>query len=191
MKRAISMLGALALAAGFFIAAPPANAADYTGDCAGVTAFNGTGNVSITDTNCSLPVSITASGSISISATSVSGSGKNLSGTAVTVTASGGDIEVGTVTSTLNTILSGKNVKTNTISSRWGVRVTATGGTLDLTNITSNANNESFGGNVILTATGNIKTGNITNGGTTTAGGIQIRANTDGTSTAFNISWVW
>lgn len=190
MKRAIQALGALALMAGFFIAAPPAYA-DYNGTCGNLTSWDGQGNVSINDQNaCTLPINVTSSGSVSITAPSISGSGKNISGTVVTVTANSGDIEVGTVTSTVyNTILSGENVKTSTISSNWGVRVTATDGTLDLENITSNANNGSFGGNVILTATGNIKTGNITNGGTTTAGGIEIHANTAGgeSISAFNI----
>lgn len=45
-----------------------AHASDYTGDCAGVVVFNGSGNVNITDSTCILPVAIDASGYVHIAA---------------------------------------------------------------------------------------------------------------------------
>lgn len=208
MKRQAPMLALLALIGGLALTTP-ASASDYSGNCANVSSFNGTGNVSITDTACALPQDITATGSINISATSITG-GKALSagsgdvtvtasgGAAtlgqltssngnVNVTATGGNLTVGVVNSYLNTKLSGNKVTASTITSSWGVQVTATSGVLDLANITSNAGSLSYGGNILLSATGNIKAGNLKNNGTSTTGGIEIHANTAGTSTVFNI----
>ncbi|MFA7340788.1 MAG: hypothetical protein WC028_28640, partial [Candidatus Obscuribacterales bacterium] len=43
--------------------ASPAQAANYSGDCAGISAFNGSGNVTITNTGtCNLPNALTATG---------------------------------------------------------------------------------------------------------------------------------
>src|SRR5581483_9230990 len=147
-----------------------AHATTYT-SCASVPASPPAGDVDITDPgNCTLSNNLTVTG------------GGNLSITAV------GSISAQDITVDGNAIISGTSVTTQDITSNnWGVQVTATSGTLSLGNIISNGNDVSFGGNVLLTATGNIGTGDISNGGTTTTGGIEIHANTGGTSTVFNI----
>jgi hypothetical protein len=50
--------------------ASPASAANYSGNCAGISAFDGNGYVDITNTGtCTLPTAITASGFIHINST--------------------------------------------------------------------------------------------------------------------------
>jgi hypothetical protein len=208
MKRQIRLgLAGLALAAVGLISAP-AWANDYSGTCAGLNpgTFDGNGSVDITDSACTLG-NVTATGHITITATSVTtgdlqaGNDLTISSTGnvttdsltstggeVNVSSSGGDVTISDdISSFSNTILNGNNVTTEDITSDWGIQATANSGALDLGELISNDFDLSFGGNVLLSATGNIETDDITNNGSTTTGGIEIHANTGGTSTVFNI----
>jgi hypothetical protein len=192
MKRTLLALATtLSLTTAALLGSSPAFASDYSGNCAGIGSFDGTGNVDITDTSCSLPQSITATGFIHISADSVSGSGMNLTaGADVSVTASGGDITVGTVTSgsTDNIIISGTaDVTSSTLTSASNIQITTTGGAISTGDITSRTAGGSALGNVLLTASGNVGTGDIDTNGAAQAADVEIDANTGGTSTAFNV----
>lgn len=191
MKRAIQ-LGLLAIGmivAGLFTA-QPAFAANYSGNCAGVTAFNGSGNVDISDSACTLPVSITASGYIHMSVTSLSGSGKNLNAAAdVSINASGGAIDIGNLQSGNGNIVAtsgGGNITTGTVRSAYHVKLATTSGTITTSTVDSNLSG--VGGNVMLSASGNIGAGAISTNGGTGYGAIEIDSNVgNATSTVFNV----
>jgi len=99
MKRRIKYgLAGLALGLSCLFGAP-AFANDYTGDCASYPgSFDGTGDVDITDSSCSIG-DITAAGHISITATGTVTTG-NLSTSygQITVASSGGAVSTGTIT---------------------------------------------------------------------------------------------
>ncbi len=98
MKRAKKLLGGIAaLALAMFLAPGIAQASDYNDNCANIGNFNGSGNVTITDTSCTLPQSITATGYIHITADSVSASGKNLSGNEIDIQTTG-NVTIGNLT---------------------------------------------------------------------------------------------
>lgn len=148
-----------------------AHAADYSGNCAGVTAFNGSGNVNITDPGtCTLPVDISATGSVTIHATSgISSAGRSVtsgSATDLIVSTDGGDITIAN------------------LSAGGNLRVLASSGKI---NVTGNVNSNLFGmnGNIWMTASGNIFATSISTNGGSGTGGVEIDANTAGTATPF------
>ncbi|MGD9684127.1 MAG: hypothetical protein AB7W16_23420 [Candidatus Obscuribacterales bacterium] len=106
MKRAIQALGALALMAGFFAAAPAAHAADWTGDCESAPSSH-VGNMIINDSDsCTIThTTVTATGYIRINAVG-SVNVKSLSSTY-------NDIEItsGGTTDTENLTANGYHVK--------------------------------------------------------------------------------
>ncbi len=185
-KRSIGLLVALGLSAMIGTFATPARA-DYTGNCAGLSG-SVSGNVTINDTSCTISNDVTATGNISITASSINGKSLTSQTGFVNLTANSGAINLtGTVNSYLNTILKGTAVTSGIITSDYGVQVEATNGALTLSDVTSNNGDGSFGGNIMLTATKNIKVGNVKNNGSTTTAGIEIRANTAGGATQFTI----
>jgi hypothetical protein len=191
MKRTLLALATtLSLTTAALLGSSPAFASDYSGNCAGISSFDGTGNVDITDTSCSLPQSITASGFIHISADSVSGSGLNLTaGDDVSVTASGGAITIGNVTSgsANNLVLQATtDITSSSVSAGGNLSVTTSGGNISIPgSVNSNVGQDS--GNILLMATGNIGTGSISTNGGANGGTVEIEANTTGGNTLFNI----
>ncbi len=79
-----------------------------------------------------------------------------------------------------------KDLMADAISSGYGLKVTSTNGKINITaKVDSNTSN--FGGNILLTAKNNIATGDINTHGSTSYGGVEINANTGGTSVLFTI----
>jgi hypothetical protein len=165
MKRQIRKLLGLpslaALAMGSLLMASPARAADYTGNCAGISAFNGSGNVDITDTACTLSQSISASGHIHITADSISAPGKVLTSVYEIDLRATGDIAVGNLTTTYSYI----NVQGDNVNISGDVAVTTWG-------------------NILMIAQHNLATANITG-----APGLNVdlKANASGANTPFII----
>lgn len=165
-KRWLSLAIAPALLA-LLSVAQPAYADGYAGNCTDVPASID-GDAYISDENaCVIGHDVTATGSIFVSSLGSSVSAQGL-------TSTGGHIAV-----------NGTSVTTEEISSSSHIQVDATDGTISLGDL--NANSGDQNGNIMLTATGNIGTGNITATGSSGYGSVQIRANTDGGNTVFNV----
>lgn len=170
--------------------ASPAQAANYSGDCAGISAFNGQGNVDITNTGaCTLPTAITASGFIHINSTGAINAQGALQGTDLDIKTTGGAITTQALTSTNGDlkVSSATNITTTgAVSSKFSIQANATSGKIAISgNLASNQSGA--GGNILLVATGNVSTGSIsTNSGGGTAG-VEIHANTNAVGTLFTI----
>ncbi len=127
MKRAKKVLGGIAaLALATFLAPGIALANDYTGDCASYPgSFDGTGNVTINDTNCVLSTSINApNGSVQITADSISAGTNTISaGTQIDINSQAGDTQIGNLTASNHYIrargnnITVGNIKTTTYGS--------------------------------------------------------------------------
>ncbi len=169
--------------------ASPVNAANYSGDCAGISSFNGSGNVDITNTGtCSLPTALTATGFIHINSTGAI-TAQSLQGTDLDIKTTGGAITTQALTSTngdLKVSAATSITTTGAVSSRYAIQANANSGTIAISgNLASNQSGA--GGNVLLVATGNISTGSIsTNSGGGTAG-VEIHANTNAAGGTFTI----
>lgn len=143
--------------------ASPAQAANYSGDCAGISAFNGSGNVTITNTGtCNLPNALTATGFIHINSTGPI-TANSLSGTEIDIVTSSGATTTQALTSTSGFIHinSSGALTTQTVTSA---------GELTLFAASNNVNTQALtsGGANFLTVNslnGNISTGVISSGG--------------------------
>jgi hypothetical protein len=170
--------------------ASPAQAADYSGTCANISQFNGTGNVTINNTGaCSLPNALTASGFIHIDSTGAITANSLTAGTDMRVTTTGGAITTQALTTNNGDLklTSATNITTTgAISSRFAFQANANNGKISVSGaVTSNQSGN--GGNILMVATGNIATGSISNSGASTLGGIEIHANTAANGSQFVI----
>lgn len=169
--------------------ASPANAANYSGNCAGISAFDGQGNVDITNTGtCSLPTALTATGFIHVNSTGAI-TAQSLQGTDLDIKTTGGAITTQSLTTTNGDlkISSATNITTTgTITSRFSFQANANNGKISVSGAVT-ANQSGSGGNILLVATGNIATGSISNSGPSVVGGIEIHANTAANGTQFVI----
>jgi hypothetical protein len=169
--------------------ASPAQAANYSGDCAGISVFNGSGNVDITNTGtCSLPNALTASGFIHVNSTGAI-TAQSLQGTDLDVKTTGGAITTQALTSTngdLKVNSATDITTTGAVSSKFSIQANANSGKIAISgNLASNQSGA--GGNILLVATGNVSTGSIsTNSGGGTAG-VEIHANTNAVGTVFTL----
>ena len=169
--------------------ASPAQAANYSGDCAGISVFNGSGNVDITNTGtCSLPNALTASGFIHVNSTGAI-TAQSLQGTDLDVKTTGGAITTQALTSTngdLKVNSATDITTTGAVSSKFSIQANANSGKIAISgNLASNQSGA--GGNILLVATGNVSTGSIsTNSGGGTAG-VEIHANTNAVGTVLSL----
>lgn len=161
-----------ALAIGSLFLAEPARANDYSGNCANYPGtYDGTGNVTINDSNCTLSQDISAGGSVTITATGG-------------IDTAGFSITSGSATDLI--LSAGGNITANNLTAGGNLRAVTSSGTINVTgNILSNA--YGLNGNIWLTATGNIFANSISTNGGSGTGGVQIDANTSGTNTPFTI----
>lgn len=139
--------------------ASPANAADYSGDCAGISAFNGTGNVTINNTGaCSLPNALTATGYIHITSSgAITAVDLNAGGTLV-INGSN-SIEVGALTSGDYLDVRGDgDVTTDELNAESVIFIRSTA-KLETADVTSGANSY-----IDLQADNDIKTEKLTSG---------------------------
>jgi hypothetical protein len=170
--------------------ASPASAANYSGNCAGISAFDGNGYVDITNTGtCTLPTAITASGFIHINSTGAITAQGALQGTDLDIKTTGGAITTQGLTTTNGDlkISSATNITTTgSIASRYSFQANANSGKISVSG-TVTSNQSGSGGNILLVATGNIATGSISNSGPSVVGGIEIHANTAANGTRFVI----
>ncbi len=182
-------LVATPFALAFLAFAQPAQAADYSGNCANISQFNGQGNVTINEAGaCTINQAVSASGWIRItSGGSINAQSLTSQNDEVNLDGAGAITLTGPVSTRLNTKLKGTSVTATTISSQWGIEIEATSGTLSLGDVTSNSNGTELGTNIMLTATGNIGVGIVKNNGSSTTGGIEIRANTGGANVPFRV----
>jgi hypothetical protein len=170
--------------------ASPAYAADYSGNCAGITAFNGTGNVTIDNTGaCSLPNALTATGFIHITSSGAITAQALSAGTDLDVKTTGGAITTQSLSSAFGDlkISAATNLTTTgTIGSYGSIQANAVNGKIAVSgNVTSNLGGN--GANILLVATGNVLTGSISTNGGTTTGGVEIHANTNANGSQFII----
>lgn len=146
-----------------FAIASPANAANYSGDCAGISGFNGTGNVTINNTGaCSLPNALTATGFIHITSTGAI-TANSLSGTEIDIATSSGATTTQALTSTSGFIQinSSGALTTQTVTAGSKLTLFAASGNVDTQALTS-------GGANFLTVNslnGNVSTGVLSSGG--------------------------
>ncbi len=144
----------------------PALANDYNGNCAnypnlsGGGTFDGNGNVTITDTNCTLNQAITATGIVSIEASTVTTQG-----------ITGNQIDINATT--------GNSTTTGNLSSSYGyIRVRGNNVKVTGTVAVSDA------GNILLLAKTKLQTGAITGA---PGYNVDLKANTNGGNTLFTI----
>ena len=172
--------------------ASPAQANDYGGTCAGYPGnFDGTGNVNINNTGaCTISVPVSAQGFVHITSSGAINTQSLTAGT---------DLDVKTTTSgaiTTQSLSSGNgdlklSSKTNitvtgTIDSYGSIQANANSGKIAVSStVTSNLGGN--GANILLVATGNVRTGSISTNGGTTTGGVEIHANTNANGALFNI----
>lgn len=182
-KRKLRLGLALApLALAFFAFAQPAQAADYSGTCANISQFDGTGNVTINQaTACTLPQAITATGAISITAPSITSNVGAMSGSSITLQSTAGAIS----TNKALTSTAGPVTLTSTGGLIKGAAVTATAGNLTINSsaaLTLTGLARSTTGSVNITAVNNIQTKRLTAGTslqvTSTAGTVTHNGGT-------------
>lgn len=175
----------------FLAIAQPAQAADYNGNCANISQFNGTGNVTISNTGaCNLPNSITATGFIHITSSgAVTAQGLN-AGYDLLVFAASGNISTQVLSSGganyLDLQAQNGNISTGVITAGSSMRALAENGTIHIAgNLTSNIGG--LGGNIMLRAGSTVRAGAISTNGGAKSGGVQIDANLNGGNTLFQI----
>ena len=171
--------------------ASPAQANDYGGTCAGYPGnFDGTGNVNINNTGaCTISVPVSAQGFVHITSSGAVNTQDVTAGTDLNITTSSGAITtLGLTTSSGDLkIDSATNITvTGTIDSYGSIQANANNGKIAVSStVTSNLGGN--GANILLVATGNVRTGSISTNGGTTTGGVEIHANTNANGTLFNI----
>ncbi|HEY9720108.1 MAG TPA: hypothetical protein V6C69_21695, partial [Trichormus sp.] len=166
MKRLfMPVLAALALLIGLTATSSTAYASDYSGNCAGVSSWDGSGNATITDSNCTISTDVTAAGFISITA----------SGTVTTqaLQSTAGDL----------TISAGGDISTGAITAGFHFGATSSGGSITISGAVA-AGNDGGVGNVLIQSSGNFQASSTVS---TPGGGIEIDANTSGGNTLFTI----